>query len=269
MRKLQLLIVFIVLLIPISGLAENLHIEFLDVGKADAILIYSGDTTIVIDAATNSKGKTVVKRLGELGRDHIDLMVITHFDKDHVGGADRIIKAFPVEMIYVPDYTSDSKQTMQFFEAVEEYAVNCEALSENRAVAFGDILLYFDVANEKDYGQDEENDFSLVTTLSYGDTKVLFAGDAENPRLGELLLEGVEQCDVLKVPHHGRKEKLSASFIDTVHPKDAVITSDDDNLEDASVVRALNDVGANVWLTRLGNVYMELDGKGVTVRQEK
>ena len=60
------------------------------------------------------------------------------------------------------------------------------------------------MANEDDYGEDEENDFSLVVRLTHGDVRFLFAGDAENARLAELLDEGDLASDVLKVPHHGR-----------------------------------------------------------------
>ena len=193
--------------------------------------------------------------------------MITHFDKDHVGGADKLIKAFPVGQILMPDYESDSKQTRQFFEAIDEYGVACEPLTENRSVDVGPLTFVIDTANESDYGKNEENDFSLVASLKYGSIGFLFTGDAENKRLGELLKEGVSHHDVLKVPHHGRVEKRSASFFEAVSPKHAVITSSQDNPEDTAVVEALKAAGAHVWLTRLGSVIFMTDGQYLDVVQ--
>lgn len=246
---------------------DGLRIEFLDVGKADAILIREGATTILIDAGNNGDGKKVAKRLKALGCETLDLMIITHFDKDHVGGADKVIKSLPVSLIYIPAYDKDSKQMADFYDAVDEYGVPCEPLTENRSLTLGNLELTIDIANESDYGEDEENDFSLITGMRYKETSYLFAGDAENPRLAELLEEGIGHYDVLKVPHHGRKEKLSSTFFKAVSPSHAVITSEMDDPEDASVVKALEYAGATVWLTRNGTVVCTSDGKNITMSQ--
>ena len=123
-----------------------------------------------------------------------------------------------------------------------------------------------DVANQSYYGEDEENDFSLVISVQYGETSILFAGDAENPRLSELLAEGVGQHDVLKVPHHGRMEKLSSSFFAAVRPQYSIITSDEEDLEELGVVNALQKYGT-VYLTRYGEVRCVTDGKTISMYQ--
>ena len=63
---------------------------------ADAALITAEDgSRILIDAGTNKGGKKLAERFAEEGIERLDAMIITHFDKDHVGGADKILKAFP------------------------------------------------------------------------------------------------------------------------------------------------------------------------------
>ncbi len=68
-----------------------------DMGNgADAALITAEDgSRILIDAGTNKGGKKLAERFAEEGIERLDAMIITHFDKDHVGGADKIRKAFP------------------------------------------------------------------------------------------------------------------------------------------------------------------------------
>ena len=78
--------------------------------------------------------------------------------------------------------------------------------------------------------------------------------------------EGVGPHDLLKVPHHGKAEKLSASFFDAVRPSVSIITSDEEELEEDSVVYALKQYG-QVWLTRLGTVTVTSDGRSLTAVQ--
>ena len=99
--------------------------------------------------------------------------------------------------------------------------------------------------------------------LTHGNASFLFAGDAENARLAELLDEGNLASDVLKVPHHGRYADLSAAFFAAVSPQYAVITSDEDGPEDPETVLALQAAGAEVLLTRTGTVELASDGKSV------
>ena len=70
-----------------------------------------------------------------------------------------------------------------------------------------------------------KSQFSLVISMQHEENAFLFAGDAENPRLGELISEGIGRHDVLKVPHHGRHEKLSASFLSGIFSATKALSS--------------------------------------------
>ena len=90
MRKMILLALFIAALFLTfsTGIAEEtMRIDFLNVGKADAIIIAKDPYTIVIDTGTNAQGKVLVRELQNRGCKSVDLLIITHYDKDHVGGA--------------------------------------------------------------------------------------------------------------------------------------------------------------------------------------
>lgn len=250
-----------------AATGEGLTVHFLNAGKADAILLYTERGAVLIDSGRNKMGKEIASRLKADGVSQLDAMIITHYDKDHVGGADKLLEALPVKTVYMPDYDSDSKQYRQFVQALEASNANAVRLQENAEFELDGVRFAIDVANERDYGEDEENDFSLVTRVSFGKTSFLFAGDAENPRLAELLQEGDLRHDVLKVPHHGRMEALSGAFFAAVSPQYAVITSDEDELEDADVVDALTSLGTQVYLTREGEVTCASDGEQIVVSQ--
>lgn len=261
------LLVIVLMSLTFCARADELTVTFFNAGKADACLLQTANSTVLIDTGKNKFGKELAAYLKENGIEKIDVLFITHFDKDHVGGADTVLEEVKVHKIYEPAYVSDSKQYTQYREAMDAAGMQAKTLEQNIAFELDGVQYIVDVANQSFYGDDEENDFSLVIAAAYGETSFLFAGDAENPRLGELLSEGVGTYDVLKVPHHGRAEKLSASFFQTIRPKYAVITSDEEEPEDATVVNMLRKYG-QVYLTRLGNVVCTTDGKNLSVSQK-
>lgn len=270
MRKLLCLMAVMAFLLPAFGeeAAPAAEVLFMNAGKADAAVILTPGSTVVIDAGTNKAGRQLAAFLAERGVDKVDVMIITHFDKDHVGGADQVLKALPVDLVIEPDYAKESKQRSDYLAALASSPeTRLETLVENASFELDGLRYDIDVANAAYYGEDEENDFSLVTRLIAGQISFLFAGDVESMRMAELLREGSLKSDVLKVPHHGREDRLSGSFFGAVSPGLAIITSSAEHPEDESVLRLLREAGAQVRLTREGAVTVLTDGKSITVRQ--
>ena len=100
--------------------------------------------------------------------------------------------------------------------------------------------------------------------MTYGETRFLFTGDAENARQKELLAEGNVACDVLKVTYHGRYESISPVFLAEAAPKIAFIHDDEENPADWRVLETLEGLGAQVYCSRSdGSVSVYSDGQRV------
>ena len=269
MKKTAMMLASMMLLILLGACAaaDELRVDFFDVGKADAILITTPQgQRILIDAATNDAGKNLVKRFKKEGIDVIDLMIITHFDKDHVGGADKMIEDLQVKQVLAPVYKKDSKQHTQFLEAIEQREeTDFVEMKAAKTLEFeaGGVKFHVTSARRTYYGSDEENDFSLVVRMTYGDTRFLFAGDAEKARQAEILDEGSVACDVLKVPYHGRLTDMSAAFIAEASPKIAFVTDSDKEPASEVVLSLLSEAGADVYSARGGDLTVLSDGKTV------
>ena len=250
--------------------AEGLRVDFYDVGKADAMLITAPDGwRMLIDAGTNKGGKLLASRFEKEGIDHIDVMLITHYDKDHVGGADKILKSVTVDTVIMPLYDKESKQYDQFAEALEKAGgVNVQGLHTGADITLeaGGAQLRITASHRSDYGLDEENDFSLAVRLTYGDTRFLFAGDAEAPRQMELLQEGDVACDVLKVPYHGRYTAASDTFLRAAAPQIAFIPDSEDEPASTILVNILRELGTDVRCARDGDLTVISDGERVSVQ---
>lgn len=259
---------------PLTGCARavlvekptgEMHIAFLGDKAEDAILLYGEDFAVLIDTGLNKTGEEIVKFIQEKGIKKLDMMLITHYDKDHVGGADTVLENVPVDRLIGADYEGDSKQYEQFVKAAKKAGVEIERAGHDMELTIGPLALQIGAPTVL---HEQENDRSLVVRAVYGDCAMLFAGDAEKARLSELMHTGVEPCMLLKVPHHGRIEDNSAQFFAAAQPQIAVITSHEEEMEDDLVLALLKQAGAQVFLTRLGFVEGTCDGHVVKLWQE-
>ena len=260
--------VWVALAVWLAGCARaeaRIEMVFFAAGKADAILIQTQGSAVLVDAGLDKDAEALVEKLKKRGVARLDALIVTHFDKDHVGGADVVLERMAVGAVYQPGYAKDSKQYRQYTAALAAAGVTPFTLVENHSFRLDGADYAIDVANESDYGEDEENDFSLVVKVTCGQATALLAGDAEAARLGELLEEGGLDSQLVKVPHHGRYNANTAAFLEAVNPQLAVITSSDEQMEDPETLATLQALGAQVLLTRQGDVVCRSDGTSWTV----
>ena len=228
------------------------------------------EETMLIDTGYDDTADVILDYLEENGIGALDCLVITHFDKDHVGGADRILEAVEVERVLEPDYESDSGQTREYKEALEALGLEPEKVTDTLVLDFPGTECTVYPPRQEDY-EEEDNDFSLVISLRFGNESFLFAGDCEKERLSELLAEKDLELrhQVLKVPHHGREEKNSDKFLLAVSPEAAVITCSEEKEPDKEILELLSQLGAEVYLTSEGTVTCVTDGSSLEFFQDE
>ena len=236
-------------------------------GKADAILLYSGSAAVLIDTGESGFGKTIVSYLQNAGIGTLDALILTHFDQDHVGGAAKVLSSVTVKAVYTSDCPKSSKEYAKYLAALDSAGLTAVTVREDTSFTLDGAVFSISPPQKTTYQTDESNNSSLITSVSFGQTRFLFAGDAENDRIREFLGENPGSYDFLKVPYHGHWQTALQELIDEVQPKYAVITSSDKEPEDDETVSALEAAGAQVFLTREGGVLAVTDGKTVTVSQ--
>ena len=248
-----------------------LTVTILKVGKADAIILSDESHTMVIDCGEEDDGQEVVGFLQEKGISYIDCLLITHFDKDHVGGADAVTDAMEIGRILLPDYEGTHSEYADFLAALQRNNCTPESLTDSVSFSFGEASvlveppLSYDVPDpDKEY----DNDFSLITTVTHGENRLLFTGDIEKQRIGEWVGSGAASpCDFLKVPHHGDYNKALESLFDAVEPSYAVITCSDKNPPDEKTLELLKSRGTKTLLTKDGDITVISDGRSLEIRQ--
>jgi len=200
-----------------AAVSHDFTMTFLDVGKADAIILRADNSTVLIDCGEKSDGKTIQSFLEENGVTEIDALIVTHFDKDHVGGASKIIKNFDIKTVYAPDYTNTNEESDKYRAALDTKGIKPTLVTSDMTFSAGGVDYTIYAPEKTDYGPDNDNDFSLVTKAVHGSNTILFTGDAMEARIEEIM--DVGQCTLLKTPYHGRKLTNLGPFLKAVMPK--------------------------------------------------
>ena len=79
----------------------------MNVGKADAIILRTQNSTVIIDTGEDDEGHEIVSYLQQQNIDTIDYLIITHFDQDHVCIAKRNCSGTEQLQIYNISTTRD------------------------------------------------------------------------------------------------------------------------------------------------------------------
>ena len=111
----------------------ELTVTFFDVGKADSMVIQSENGTVVIDCGEKGDGKELVKYLKDQDISTVDCLIVTHYDKDHVGGAAKLINKLKVKRVLGPYYQEFSEENDNFRDAMKNAGIEPEYIRTDRS----------------------------------------------------------------------------------------------------------------------------------------
>lgn len=271
-----LVIVIAVLMLCLCGCGaaapdgSEMRITCFDVGQADSFLVQCDGACMLIDTGTASDGITVAEELEKAGVSTIDYLMITHFDKDHVGGAARILREFQVSEVLRPAYMKESDEVTAYIQTMEEKTGEVEEtiLSEVLSLQLGSASVVIHPAARELYEKDPSNNSSLVTEIFHEGNSLLFTGDVEKERIKELLEEEFAWgYDFVKAPHHGKYEKILKKYFKKIDAESCVITCSNKNPEEAETLDLLDDIKTEYYLTKNGPVQICSGRTGIRIEQ--
>lgn len=243
---------------------EKLQIWFLDVGQADSILIQNGDANMLIDAGNNEDGKKLVSYFQSLGIESFQYVIGTHAHEDHIGGMDDIIDNFNIDTFYMPDAITTTATFESVLDSLEAKNIAFQTPSIDSIFKLGNATI--DVLY---VGTDDSdlNNTSIVLKLTYGNTSMLFMGDAEKEV--ETIIEKKDiSADVLKVGHHGSNTSSSKTFLEKVNPSYAIISVGTGNSyghPSNTTIQNLENQNIQIYRTdENGTIIMTSDGTNIT-----
>lgn len=248
----------------------KMTVSFIDVGQGNCTLLRCKDKTILVDAGEVGAADTVINYIKNLKIDTLDCVIATHPHSDHIGALTKVLYEFKIKDLIMPEIPEDiiptSKTYEKFLTAVSENAENVIAAEPGETYSYGEMNMEI-FAPLHDY--DDLNDMSVVSRISYGETSVMFMGDATSAVEKDLLSESTDySAKILNVGHHGSKTSSSEAWLEAVNPEYAVICcglNNDYGHPNKVVTNRLEKLGIDFFRTDLlGTIVFESDSKEFT-----
>ena len=202
---------------------NNLKVIFFDVGQGDSIFIETSQGhQILVDGGPNNSVLNNLEKFMNPFDKNIDMVILTHTDKDHLGGLISILKIYDIDVFVWTGASSDSN----LFNELNELLANKKVVTVDAfdKIWAGDIELQIynpikDVSAIKD-----SNDTSIVFKLIHGNSKFLLTGDLSSNFEDDLIEKFDLKSSILKVGHHGSKYSTSEEFVKAISPSCAIIS---------------------------------------------
>ena len=253
--------------VTVTTCADKLCVHYIDVGQGDSILVQAPDgTTALIDGGNPGSG--TLAYLQKLGVSRIDVMLLSHPHRDHVGGLTAIINTLQVGRVITTGALANTTTFRQFLNAIERRKVPLSAVARGDNIPFGTLSFSVIHALSSDKNM---NDTSMVLRLQDNGVSFLFTGDAEKNAENAMLRDMPDQlrATFLKVGHHGSNTSSSAAFLAAVQPKVAIYSAGRNNPyghPHKLVIGRLRKVGAQIYGTNVhGSVVVVTDGADYTI----
>ncbi|MCP3144055.1 ComEC/Rec2 family competence protein [Pyxidicoccus xibeiensis] len=265
----------------------KLHVYFFNVGQGDAALIVSPEGhTVLVDSGPASAADHLVNRLPELLTQRLDLVVLTHPHEDHHGALEPVLRRVGARQLLEPRVGDTPPEYDALLATLGEQGMEILSPSPPPSTPNAPLRLSLGTGVELTvlWPRPPEERLevpgavveanSIVLRLTYGDTAVLFTGDAHARTEAHLLSLGAPlKATLLKVAAHGAEGPTTDAFLKAVEPRAAVISVGPDNTRGApapGTVKRLQAKGAQVFRTDVeGEVQVVGDGKTLVITPQR
>ena len=239
----------------LEPLTDDCRMTVLDVGQGQCILLQSEGKTYLVDCGgsdAEEAADAAAERLLSQGIFRLDGVILTHFDEDHSGGMEHLLRRIPADSLFVP-FCADEENLMAHLEPLTNQVMS---LKENIKISYGDTELSIFAPVVPDSG----NESSLAVLFRHEDCDILITGDRS--AFGERMLlrtAEVPEVDILVAGHHGAKSSTSTQLLTATMPKIVVISVGENHYGHPAqeVLDRISAVGAALYRTDLhGNIIL-------------
>jgi competence protein ComEC len=249
-------------------LPNGLRITVLDVGQGDAILLQVPEGAVLVDQGPPEAD--VAGQLESLGVERLTALVLTHPQRDHIGGAADVLEALEVGTVLDPRIPAESEDHDAAVAAAREQDVPVLAVRAGQRLRVGALRLEVLWPDGPGLPGDDPNNHAVVLVATYGRIDALLTADAEGNVTVPIRPPPVE---ILKVAHHGSADTALPVLLDLVDPQIAVVSvgaSNDYGHPTPSTMATLTGLsGLDVYRTDLdGRITIETDGRRISVSRE-
>lgn len=223
---------------------QESRITVLDVGQGQCILLQSGERTFLVDCGgdyDSIAGETAAKTLLGRGITCLDGVIVTHYDRDHMGGIPYLLSWVDTDLLILPDTDDRGKRE----------ALTGETVLVSDTLTLEDDSMKLTVFGPVYSGYSNEN--SLCILFETENCAILITGDRSG--FGERMLlrqYSIPDVDILVAGHHGSGDSTTQELLDVVTPETVLISLSEDNNyghPDPMLLERLTERGIEVFRT--------------------
>lgn len=241
----------------------------LDVGQGQAVHVQTAERDLLIDAGppygpvADAGERVVLPYLRAAGVQRLDLLVVTHGDADHAGGAASVLDGIPVSAVMTGD---------EIVPATDGSRCPCRA---GEAWTWDGVRFRVLHPAAEDAGLRRDNDRACVLRIEADGGAMLVASDIEKAAERALLARGTDELasTVLVAPHHGSRSSSTAALVQAVRPHEVLYSVGYRNPfghPHPEVWARWTASGARAWRTdSQGALRVAADGQGVRIEAER
>lgn len=204
----------------------DVQMTVLDVGQGQCVILTAKNRTFVIDCGGDydeSTADLAAQTLLSQGIYHVDGLIVTHYDRDHAGGAEYLLTRIPTDRVFLSP-AGDIPQLRQNIEAVAGDAVTY--VDEDMKLSWDGcaVTVFSPVLGNSD------NESGISVLFSGENCDILITGDMS--ALGERLLlmsHQIPKLEVLVAGHHGADSSTSERLLEQTWPDTVMISVGEDN----------------------------------------
>ena len=242
----------------------TLTVHYIDVGQGDATLIQAPNgRTMLIDGGKKSAGEKVVSYMKDKNIDHLDYVVATHPDADHIGGLHKVLDEITVGEFIDSGKVHTTQTYLELLTKIDEKDIPFTVPEIGDSIALDpSVTLEVLFADEDAKGT---NEASIVIGMTYGDISFIFTGDADTKMEEGLIDRGLQQVTIAKAGHHGSNTSSGARYIEHIQPEVFILSYGEGNSyghPHDEVVQRVTSQGAEIYETAtMGDIRVMTDGK--------
>ena len=207
-------------------LLDDFRISALDVGQGQCILLQGEGKCFLVDCGGSydeGAADVAAETLLSQGISCLDGIVLTHYDKDHVGGIEFLLTRIKSDVIYLP-YTQDHDGVGESIASLSPESALY--VSEDLELTFGKgkMRIFAPISYESG------NESSMCVLFQREKCAILITGDRSIQTEAVLLQHyDIPKLDVLVAGHHGAKTSTGEELLARTMPEYVIISAGENN----------------------------------------
>jgi len=205
---------------------QSTEVELLPVSDGLALVVSSEGDRLVMDGGTRQR--EAAQLLAPKRLDHLDAVIASHGDEDHISGLTAIVRTTTVDKLIVPVWLTSSPEAVPLLRTARRRGVSIVPVARGSRIDLGSMaleILWPPAAG----APSSKNERSIVARLRIAGQPILLTADIGASTERRLVASSSLESSVIVIPHHGSRHSATPGFLDAAGARLALVPAGSEN----------------------------------------